>query len=71
MRVLFISHDPLILTPTSRVRRRMKAYAQAIGSLTILMPGATEEEIEHGYHLAERHIDYFLRIALIDKTDNV
>jgi AcrR family transcriptional regulator len=31
---------------------------------------ATEEEVEHGYRLAERHIDYFLRIALIDKTNN-
>ncbi|GHO98335.1 hypothetical protein KSF_083830 [Reticulibacter mediterranei] len=32
---------------------------------------ATEEEVELGYRLAERHIDYFLRIALIDKTSNV
>lgn len=32
---------------------------------------ATEEDIELGHRLAERHIDYFLRIVLIDKTDNV
>jgi AcrR family transcriptional regulator len=32
---------------------------------------ATDEEIELGHRLAERHIDYFLRIALLDKTDSV
>jgi AcrR family transcriptional regulator len=32
---------------------------------------ATEEEIELGHRLAERHINYFLRIVLIEKTDNV
>jgi hypothetical protein len=32
---------------------------------------ATAEEIELGHRLVERHIDYFLRIVLLDKTDNV
>ncbi len=31
---------------------------------------ATEEEVELGHHLANRHLDYFLRIALVNLTEN-
>jgi AcrR family transcriptional regulator len=31
---------------------------------------ATEEEVELGHGLANRHLDYFLRIALVNKTEN-
>lgn len=43
MKVLFISNDPLILEEGSSVHLRMRAYADALGELHILMRSHTNE----------------------------
>ncbi len=48
MKVLFLSNDPSIFDATSATRRRMRAYAAAIGELHILSRAPQREERQEG-----------------------
>lgn len=72
MRVLFISNDPSLFSPTSSAHARMKRYAQEIGELHIVSRGTSalfHNEHLHAYPVSGSFL--FSWFAVVRKARNI